>query len=380
MIAYLLQVTMCMAVFYTFYHFALRKETFFQWNRFYLLITLLLSVTLPLVRIYVHLLHSAALVAQAPVYVGTYLQHFGDEISVVPERHHFPWIKTVSVIYFTGVGVMTIRLLFSLRSIWLLRARSSIIVIENLYCAMASQVKSPFSFFNTIFLPGIQSFSVDELKDVICHENAHVKGKHSWDVIFLEITGILLWPSPLMYSYRNALKEIHEYIADAVVIRHTPWTTYSDFLIQQKTQAFQNNLPSYLQYSTLKNRLIMMAQEKSKVKSKWRYFGILPLLVILMTFVSCRGQNEGQQVVSQDSASGREKIDTISINTQLQYFMNGYSISKEQLASAIFTAANHNLQRNVILKSDRSNTVQDIADVFMVADKADARMIYLAAK
>jgi len=375
MIAYLIQVTICMAVFYSFYHIALRKETLFHSNRFYLLLTLLLSLVLPLIRIYVNQLHTNSMVMQAPVYVGSYFQNLENGITITPEEHSFPWMQALMIIYGAGVGLMVIRLFLSLRAIVILKSQATKLVIENQVCAVSPQVKSPFSFFHTIYLPANHSFTEEELKEVICHEHAHVAGKHSWDVMFMEMVGILFWANPLIYLYRKALKEIHEYIADAAVVKKTPWPVYSEFLIQQRFQAFQNNLSSPLNYSVLKKRMSMMSSEGSSVQTKWKYFWIFPLVVVLLLFISCREDNSDHLQVTTDASSGKEKIDTIRMNAQLQYFMNGYAISNDQLQSAILTSANHNLERRVILRADRTNTVKEVADVLEVADKVYARMI-----
>src|SRR5690606_36155980 len=50
MMTYLLLANLYLAIFYTFYHFFLRRETFFRLNRYYLLASLVLSFTLPLTK------------------------------------------------------------------------------------------------------------------------------------------------------------------------------------------------------------------------------------------------------------------------------------------------------------------------------------------
>src|SRR5690606_40341212 len=51
MIAYIIQVAAFQLVFLMIYDAFLKKETFFNWNRFYLLITAILSVVIPFVRL-----------------------------------------------------------------------------------------------------------------------------------------------------------------------------------------------------------------------------------------------------------------------------------------------------------------------------------------
>ena len=51
MIQYVLQTILFQLIFLLVYEFFLRKETFFNWNRAYLLLTSLLSFVLPLIKI-----------------------------------------------------------------------------------------------------------------------------------------------------------------------------------------------------------------------------------------------------------------------------------------------------------------------------------------
>ena len=48
---YLLESATCLAVFYLLYHFLLRKERSFRYNRFYLLVVLIFSMGFPLLEI-----------------------------------------------------------------------------------------------------------------------------------------------------------------------------------------------------------------------------------------------------------------------------------------------------------------------------------------
>ena len=48
---YALETATCLAVFYLLYHFVLRKESSFQYNRFYLLAAILISLSFPLLKV-----------------------------------------------------------------------------------------------------------------------------------------------------------------------------------------------------------------------------------------------------------------------------------------------------------------------------------------
>ena len=375
MIAYLIQVTVCMAVFYGFYVLALRKETFFQANRLYLLISLILSLVFPFIRIYIDLSQTQS-IAMAPVYVGAYMQTV--EIGNHPAQNgfSFSWHEIFMMIYGTGVVLLAIRFFFSIRAILVLKSKATITMVEKQLCAVSPQVKSPFSFLNLVYLPSSHSFSQQEIEEVICHERAHVEGRHSLDVLMLEILSIFLWLNPLIYFYKKSIKEIHEFIADAAVVKKTHWTVYSEFLVQQKGQCFPGNLTSQLNNSLLKKRLQMMSEVKPP--ATWKLIGIVPIAIAVFGLTSCQQRNEVIATPSSVENAMVEKVDTIRLNSQLQYFMNGFEISKESLPNAIRTGANHNLQRRVILQVDGHNTAGELSEVLDAADNVDARMVLLS--
>jgi biopolymer transport protein ExbD len=272
---------------------------------------------------------------------------------------------------------MLTRFFFALRSIWRIKPEASITIINNHVCLMSSRVKSPFSFFNRIYLPINHAYTEEEIKEVICHEHAHVAGKHSWDVILLELAAIFLWPSPLIYWYKKSIKEIHEFIADAAVVKTTSWITYSEFLIQQRSQAFEGFLASKFISSVFKNRIWMMTKPMSPGQNGLKFLGLVPLTLLLFGLISCQANVDESQLPYVSNRS-IEKVDTIHINSKHQYFMNGYSISAEALPGAIRTSANHNLERRVILTTDHDNKIQDVTVVLDIAEKADARMILIS--
>ena len=60
---YLLKVVICSGVLYLYYYLALRNKLFHQWNRFYLLAAILISLVAPIVQ--VTIMHSAEQPAKA---------------------------------------------------------------------------------------------------------------------------------------------------------------------------------------------------------------------------------------------------------------------------------------------------------------------------
>lgn len=301
MIVYLLQVTLCMAIFYCFYLFALQKETTFQTNRIYLISTLIVSLILPLIKIYFERNSVADSVTQ-PLFIGNYFDSFQQTVVVTAEEKSIPWMDYFSWIYLAGCLVMTVRLSIEIIKILKLNKKGTRLIITGYSCILSDKIQSPFSFFNSIYLPTDHQFSDEELAEVLAHEHSHISGRHSIDVLFLEIVKSFLWISPMIYLYRIKLREVHEFLADAAVLKNSPWENYARFLVTQKYVGLQSQLTNQLIYSQLKNRLMMMTQKPSSALAKWKYSGVIPILLMAMLIFSFR-EKEQKQMTQSDKAS-----------------------------------------------------------------------------
>ncbi|HSF90039.1 MAG TPA: M56 family metallopeptidase, partial [Saprospiraceae bacterium] len=330
LILYLAQVTCCLAFFYGFYHLTLRKETLFETNRFYLVITLATSIALPLIKIYFDARASDTGILLAPyVYVGSYVDTFSTNMSVV-EESPFPWDKLISGIYFLGVAILAIRLLKAVNEIQWIRSSGQHTVIDGQRCVLSAKVKSPFSFFNTIYFPKQHQFDETELKEIVAHELAHVKGRHTMDVLFMEVACILFWPSPVIYLYRKALRDVHEFVADAAVIRDTPWEDYAQLLVGQQQGQLQNILSNQLIYSQLKKRLLMMNQERSGFAARFKYMGIIPVVLIALVLFSFREKQTDTMPIHSVLSSENINEDVVLYVTNSQrYFLGSKEITRE---------------------------------------------------
>lgn len=149
MIQYILECIAFQLVFLIIYDFFLKRETFFQWNRLYLIGTYILSMLLPLVKI-------EALKTTVP-----------EQYSVYPE---FLWsanIKSVTVtsseapsfnlsweegILYGGMVLAAVYFGYKLFQIYRLRKTGSIQHFPNFTQIIVKNSELAFSFFKSIFL------------------------------------------------------------------------------------------------------------------------------------------------------------------------------------------------------------------------------------
>jgi len=370
LILYLAQVTCCLAIFYVFYYLTLRKETLFETNRFYLVITLASSIALPLIKIYIDSRESDPGILLAPyVYVGSYVETFSTGMSISQESP-FPWDKLISGIYFLGVAVLAIRLLNAVKEIQWIRKEGLHTMIDGQRCVLSSKVKSPFSFFKTIYFPKQHQFDETELKEIVAHELAHVKGRHTMDVLFMEVACILFWPSPVIYLYRKALRDVHEFVADAAVIRDTPWEHYAELLVGQQQGQLQNILSNQLIYSQLKKRLLMMNQERSGFAARFKYLGIIPVVLIALVLFSFREkQTDAMNINSVLSSENMNEDVILYVTNSQRYFLGSKEITREEIKSELSKVMMGKGDRILKLLMDQSVKVSELSEVLDVAYK-----------
>ncbi|KKX51392.1 hypothetical protein L950_0205005 [Sphingobacterium sp. IITKGP-BTPF85] len=161
-----------------FYQLVLKRETFFLWNRIYLLATLCLSMMLPLLNL------SALFGLPQMVLMEIPLSFIAkDKLVSVAEIQ----IHLFSVLYWTGV---------SCSAIWLV---IKLAVIKN--HLHSQEIGRAFSFWRTkVIDPDLSDFDA-----INAHEEVHVKQLHTLDIIFVELIAVFFWFNPLIYCYRRVL-------------------------------------------------------------------------------------------------------------------------------------------------------------------------------
>ena len=75
---------------------------------------------------------------------------------------------------------------------------------------------APFSWLRYIFLAEKDLLSKPEL--ILAHEQAHIRMRHTWDLLFTELFLWLQWFNPAAWLLRQELQSVHEFEADAAVL------------------------------------------------------------------------------------------------------------------------------------------------------------------
>lgn len=277
-LVYILKSSLCLALFYLFYRLLLSKETFHRFNRIALLGVMLISCLLPLVRITVD---RATVVNTSVMLMEEDMLMYPWEMQVmVQEEAAFPWREWLVAVYFLGIFFFLLRNLWSLvRMLYLIR-HSRCRQMENGICLVIHQAGfAPFSWMKYIV---ISQTDLDENgTDILIHEEAHIRNRHSLDLLLVELCVWLQWFNPAAWLLKQELQNVHEYEADEAVLRQgIDAKRYQMLLIKKAVGARLYSIANSFNHSSLKKRITMMIRKKSNPWARAKYLYVLPLAAV----------------------------------------------------------------------------------------------------
>ena len=277
-LVYILKSSLCLALFYLFYRLLLSKETFHRFNRIALLGVMLISCLLPLVRVTVD---RATVVNTSVMLVEEDMLMYPWEMqTVVQEEAAFPWREWLVAVYLLGIFFFLLRNLWSLvRMLYLIR-HSRCRQMENGICLVIHQAGfAPFSWMKYIV---ISQTDLDENgTDILIHEEAHIRNRHSLDLLLVELCVWLQWFNPAAWLLKQELQNVHEYEADEAVLRQgIDAKRYQMLLIKKAVGARLYSIANSFNHSSLKKRITMMIRKKSNPWARVKYLYVLPLAAV----------------------------------------------------------------------------------------------------
>ena len=314
---YILKTSLCLAVFYLFYRLLLSKETFHRFNRWALLGMLLLSCVIPLIEVTTH----EATDMSQPFLSLEEMLVMAEPAPVMEEvSTPFPWRALLLLVYLVGIGFFFVRHLWSLgRMLRLLRASKKESMEDGitLYIHEDKNV-APFSWMNNI------AISKDDLEEngdaVLTHERAHIRNRHSWDLLLAEGCIFFQWFNPAAWLLKQELQTVHEYEADEWVIENgIDAKTYQLLIIKKAVGARLYSIANSFNHSSLKKRITMMIKKKSNPWARLKYAYVLPLAAVAVAaFARPEVSNELAEIstakvndlVSVVETIGKEKNDS----------------------------------------------------------------------
>lgn len=201
----------------------------------------------------------------------------------VKETAQLTWQQFVIGLYLLGALFFSLRLLLQFIRLHQLKKISLVTLEPPFKHVQLPKPIAPFSFFNSIFYHP-NSFSNKELGAIIRHEKVHAVQKHSLDILAVELLFIVQWFNPVIWLYRNQLKQNLEFLADEES-QTKDRKFYQMLLLKEAVGVTNIPLSTSFYNSIIKKRIVMLNKERSKKINFTKSLIILPVLALfLMAF------------------------------------------------------------------------------------------------
>ncbi len=276
---YLLKVMSISGLLFLYYHIALRNKRFHYYNRFYLLMAVAISIILPLLKLEWFTFFSDS---DQTIHLYKIIYGSGEHEVMVTGKTGINW-EQLAIYALAATGLVLLAVLCSrLIKIKLLKKKYPVQQFTDFDFINTDISSAPFSFLKDIFWRNDISLEEETGKQILQHEITHIRQKHSWDKLFMQLLLCFYWMNPFFHLIKKELYLIHEFIADEEAVKHADADAFAKMLLTAQFGKF-NFLPAQsIFYSSIKRRLTMLTTSKKPQFSYARRLMILPLITALV--------------------------------------------------------------------------------------------------
>ena len=321
-ISFIVESLICSGLFLVLYRWMLAKKVSFRICRAYLIVTMVLSVTIPIMDVPLYPSENLARLGEwtvfsfddfiAPVDEGTSMVAENQavemtEVAISDADSSMPAIslRTALTILYVLIGLISLSLLvYNTIKIYRLRSKSKLTYEEDYTLAEHEDIKTPFSFIRTIFM-GF-NYEPQERSQILTHEASHVRHRHSYERLFMSALRSVFWFNPFFWMAEKDLEEVQEWEADKDVLDEG-WNlkTYRTTIFKQLF-GYNPDITCGLNHSLTKQRFIMMTQSH-RGKGTWiRLAATLPVIAATFFAFGCGTKQAEKTEVSTNLTDGTE--------------------------------------------------------------------------
>ena len=312
--SYLMKSAIWLTGFAIVYFLFLRNERYFMLKRIYLVSGILFSIIFPLISFHYQVEIPVPDMSQADM-PGTGIPILQQDISGKP----FDYRLILLFLYLSGITILLIRAMRHFRSIFKTISKADINEQGPAKLIRASQFPASFSFFNYVFIN--PSVSENEAQEIMNHEIVHVRQKHWFDLLLVEILRLIQWVNPFAWIYTRFIRLNHEYLADQAALQRTASpANYRAALINQLFESPVISLTNSFNYSLNKKRFDMMKKIISSPYRKFKVLLVLPIFAIVFyAFATPEYHYQAQPI----NPTSQTAFSTIEIPPQIQALKEG---------------------------------------------------------
>ena len=296
MVIYLIKINVALMLLYGFYRLTVSRDTFFGLRRLTLWLIYAVALMVPALNLEYWVRDTPTMVSMANVYADT----FYPVVVVKAQASGITWMDMLLGIYWVGVAVLSLRLVWQLFSIIRLVVISRKQEVEGIMVHLLKGEGSPFSFFRWVFMYP-STLEGRQLHEVMVHECTHVSGLHSLDTLFSELFSIACWFNPFAWLMKQEVRMNLEYLADESVLSDgNARKSYQYHLLglayrQPKDSA---QIANNFNLLPLKKRIKMMNKRRTSEIGKAKYLLFAPLAgaLLMVSNIESVAREIGEQV------------------------------------------------------------------------------------
>ena len=279
---YLLKVIFCSGILYGYYHLALRNKLFHQWNRFYLLAIIPMSVLLPLldINIIAPAPNGSRMVSVLHVVAAADEYSIGDPSAATPAAEDPSGLLLLAY----SIGSLMIFFLFAraLESIRQMVRRNPSVTMDEFIFLNTAEPGTPFSFFRYLLWNREISLDTESGKRILEHELVHIREKHSYDKIFIQLILVAFWINPFFWLIRREITLVHEFIADRHSVKQGDASALAKLLLETSFPGYAPLMTNSFFKTSIKRRLAMINMQNNPGLSYISRILMIPVLAILV--------------------------------------------------------------------------------------------------
>jgi hypothetical protein len=243
---YAAKVVLCSGVLFGYYCFVLRNKTFYQWNRFYLLACIVLSLVAPLLKISIGPGFTPAPNKVLRLLNTTMAE---GETMVVNTRHNgFTFTPEQWAWLGYGLVCLTLLLIIVANCVRIYRILQSCpkTKFNNIWFLDTEAKGTPFTFFHYIVWNRAIDLASENGQRIFQHEKVHVQQRDTWDKVFVLLLFVPFWINPFFWFIRRELSALHEFTADQRALNNNDTSVLAQMILNtafpQQQFLFTNHL------------------------------------------------------------------------------------------------------------------------------------------
>ena len=296
MAIYLIKINVALMLLYGFYRLTVSRDTFFGLRRLTLWLIYAVALMVPALNLEYWVRDTPTMASMANVYADT----FYPVVVVKAQASGITWMDMLLGIYWVGVAVLSLRLVWQLFSIIRLAVISRKQEMEGITVHLLRGEGSPFSFFRWVFMYP-STLEGRQLHEVMVHECTHVSGLHSLDTLFSELFSIACWFNPFAWLMKQEVRMNLEYLADESVLSDgNARKSYQYHLLglayRQPNES--TKIANNFNLLPLKKRIKMMNKRRTSEIGKAKYLLFAPLAgaLLMVSNIESVAREIGEQI------------------------------------------------------------------------------------